>query len=230
MSETTTKFVIGDTETAGLGEHKRIVEIGLMEIDPITCDVIDSINSLIDPQIPIQAGAAAIHGITDEMVANAPTMAEFVQHTLGGGIDGEITLICHNVPFDKPLLLPIGNITRTVCTLFESRQIQGQLTGLQDCKLQTLRTYFGFPENAAHRALDDCDITRQLLKKLLEITGRTLEDLAAATDRTVHTMPFGKHQGVPLMQLPGQYVRWVLENLQLEDNLKRSLEKVLALK
>lgn len=224
------KFVIGDTETAGLGPEKKVVEIGLMEIDPITLDVIDSINSLIDPEIPINPGATAIHGITDEMVKTAPTMAEFVQYTLGGGVPGEITLICHNVPFDKPLLLPIGNITRTLCTLFESRQVQNLMPGLENCKLQTLREYFGIEANAAHRALDDCEITRRVLIELIRLTGRSLEDLAGATDRTVHTMPFGKHIGVPILQLPKQYLQWALANMDLEENLKRSMEKALALK
>lgn len=224
------QYVIGDTETAGLGSSKKVCEIGLLAIDPLTLEVLEEVGSLIDPQIPIEPGAQSIHGISDEMVADAPTMDEFIQLTLGGPIDGEITLICHNVPFDKPLLEPIGNITRSICTLFESRQIQTRLPGLENCKLQTLREYFGIPANAAHRALDDCEITRQLLIRLVDITGRSLEELASATDRTVLIMPFGKHQGTPILQLPRQYLNWALDNMDLESNLKSSMEKALALK
>ncbi len=40
-------------------------------------------------------------------------------------------------------------------------------------------------------------------------------------------MPFGKHRGVPIKDLPKDYVRWALGNLaDLDEYLRRALEAV----
>ncbi|HVI39988.1 MAG TPA: 3'-5' exonuclease [Anaerovoracaceae bacterium] len=64
-------FLILDTETTGLDSTAEIVEI----------TVIDSkgqvlLDTLVKPVKPIPYQATAIHGITNEMVANAPTYDE----------------------------------------------------------------------------------------------------------------------------------------------------------
>lgn len=223
------RFIIGDTETAGLPPHKKACEVGLIEIDPVTLDVRQTWSSLIDPLIPITPGASAIHGITDAMVAREPTMAEFVTRDLGGGLSGQIALICHNVPFDKELLEPIGYVSHTLCTLFESRQVRHLMPGLENCKLQTLREYFGIPANSAHRALDDCYVTLAVLKELVRLTGRTVEDLAKAQVRDVHVMPWGKFVGQSIATLPRWYLKDRLALPDLESNLRRSLENALAM-
>lgn len=221
------RYIIGDTETTGL-KGKKACEVGLIEIDA-GCNVIQTWSSLIDPQKPIEPGAAAIHGITDEMVATEPTMEEFVERDLAGGLTGEIVLICHNVRFDQEMLEPIGCIVDTLCTLEESRQIRHLMPGLENCKLQTLREYFGIERNNAHRALDDCMVTLQVLKKLLELSGRTIEDIAQTRVRDIHQMPWGKFVGQPILSLPRWYIQNRLELEDLEPNLRRSLEKALLM-
>lgn len=221
------KFIVGDTETTGL-KDPRACEVGLMQIDPTTFEVLHEVSSLIDPEKPIEPGAMAIHGITDEMVADKPTMAEFLEHC-GGRIPGALTMIAHNLRFDIPMLEPVGVITRTICSLNEARAIKHLMPGLENCKLQTLREYFGIAANNAHRALADCDITRQVLKKLCDISGRTLDQLADVTVRTVHIMPFGKHVGTPIMSLPRSYLEYML-TLDLDKNLRTSMQKSLDLK
>ena len=37
-------------------------------------------------------------------------------------------------------------------------------------------------------------------------------------------MPFGKHAGVPIADLPHDYLEWILENLKLRGSLLRALE------
>jgi hypothetical protein len=41
--------------------------------------------------------------------------------------------------------------------------------------------------------------------------------------RPLNTMPFGKHKGTPIRDLPSDYIRWVLENLNLRDQLFKAL-------
>ena len=224
------KFVIGDTETCGLPPHHYPCELGLMQIDPVTFDVLWETVSLIDPEYPIGAKASEIHGITDDMVVDSPTLAEFVEHRLHGGITGDITMIAHNFQFDSRALTQCGKVSRTICSLFEARQSLTHLKDLQNHQLQTLAAYFGITAGKAHSALGDCDTTRQVLKKICEITGRTLEQLAQAKDRTVHTMPFGKHKGTLIVMLDKQYMVWLLALPDLEANLRKSLEKAMGLR
>ena len=67
-----------------------------MEIDPETLEIEQTWSSLIDPEIPIEPGAQAIHGISSAMLECEPTIEEFVQVILGGRIEEPCTLIGHN--------------------------------------------------------------------------------------------------------------------------------------
>lgn len=224
------KFVIGDTETCGLPPHHYPCEIGLQHIDPVSFDVIWETSSLIDPEYPIGEIATGIHGITNEMVVDEPTLAEFVLHRLDGGIEGDITMIAHNFQFDARALTEVGTITRSICSLFEARQNVALFPGLANCQLQTLREYFGIKPNKAHSALADCDTTRQVLQRICQASGRTLEQLAATPDRVVHVMPWGMHRGVLIVALPKPYMVWLLDREVLEPNLRKSVEKAMGMK
>lgn len=218
-------WVIADTETTGL--TGPACEVAFREICPDTLEAIDEIQSLIDPECEIEPQAMAIHGITNEMVANEPTMAEFVEHRLGDRYHGrQIVLIAHNAQFDEKRLRDIGDITSSICTLFHARQLVPKPAEVMDHKLTTLRAHFGFPENEAHRAMADVATTHRLLKELMGRTNRTLRDFHATLDTTVHRMPWGKHSSMLLLQMPQSYIEW-LWGVDLEKNLRSSLEKVM---
>ncbi len=46
----------------------------------------------------------------------------------------------------------------------------------------------------------------------------------APSGRPIEVMPFGKHKGSPIADLPHAYLEWVLENLKLRGSLLRALE------
>jgi hypothetical protein len=73
-------FLILDTETTGIGQWDRIVEIALIDDQGMVL-----MNTLVNPEIPIPKEASAIHGITDEMVSAAPTFSE-IQYIVDMGI------------------------------------------------------------------------------------------------------------------------------------------------
>lgn len=86
--------VVLDTETTGLEDDARIVDIAITDRHgkPI-------LDTLIDPQCPIPAEATDIHGITDSMVRGAPTFGQILER-LTEALDGRRCLI-YNAPFDK---------------------------------------------------------------------------------------------------------------------------------
>jgi len=63
--------LILDTETTGLGDDAEVVELAV--IDCVGAVLLDT---LVRPSGPVPAEAAAIHGITDAMLADAPTWSE----------------------------------------------------------------------------------------------------------------------------------------------------------
>jgi len=91
-----------DLETTGLDISKdRIVEIAILKIDP--GGKRDSLRMLINPTIPIDPKATAIHGIRNEDVEDAPTFAQIARN-LAHFIEG-CDLAGYNCNrFDIPML------------------------------------------------------------------------------------------------------------------------------
>lgn len=95
--------IILDTETTGLRieDGHRIIEIGCMEL-------IDRkltgkhFHYYINPQREVEAGAIAVHGITNEFLADKPLFNSIAKELIDF-IDGA-ELIIHNAPFDVGFL------------------------------------------------------------------------------------------------------------------------------
>lgn len=145
-----------DLETTGTRpDIDRIVEIAAF--DPVRNQ---TFQQLVHPCIPIPKDMTAIHGISDEMVKEAPTFAkagaDFIQFC-----SGRVLLIAHNGElFDIPFLrgeckrhglsFPMG--WGLVDSLKWARKFRKDLPRHS---LQYLRELFCIPKNQAHRALDD---------------------------------------------------------------------------
>jgi DNA polymerase-3 subunit epsilon len=63
--------LILDTETTGLGDDAEVVELAVID-----CAGAVLLDTLVRPSGPVPAEAAVIHGITDAMLADAPTWSE----------------------------------------------------------------------------------------------------------------------------------------------------------
>jgi DNA polymerase III epsilon subunit-like protein len=88
------RLVVLDTETTGLDDDARLVEIAVISG---AGEIL--LNSLVDPGVPVPAEAAGIHGITTDMVAGvAPSFAK-VLPALTEAVAGKRCLIW-NASFD----------------------------------------------------------------------------------------------------------------------------------
>lgn len=95
--------IILDTETTGLRveEGHRMIEVGCIEmIDRRVTG--QHFHRYLNPQREIDAGAMAVHGITNEFVKDKPKFAD-IAHELIEFIAGSELLI-HNAPFDLSFL------------------------------------------------------------------------------------------------------------------------------
>lgn len=91
------KPVYLDTETTGLGRWDQIVDLALIDYDGVIL-----IDTLVQPTKPIDPGAEAIHGISNEAVADAPPFSE-VACELSRLTEDRLVLI-YNATFDLRLL------------------------------------------------------------------------------------------------------------------------------
>ncbi|MCK0152614.1 DNA polymerase III subunit epsilon [Alcanivorax sp. S6407] len=95
--------VVLDTETTGLepNDGHRVIEIGCVEVinRKITGN---NLHIYLNPMREIDEGALAVHGITEEFLADKPTFDKVVDEFLAF-VDGA-ELVIHNAPFDVGFL------------------------------------------------------------------------------------------------------------------------------
>jgi DNA polymerase III subunit epsilon len=154
-------WVLLDTETTGLYDAE-IVEIAIIGRAGETL-----LNTLAKPSIPIPPEVTEIHGITDEMVATAPTFPEI--HPRITSVTHDKRILIYNAEFDIKILnycchlhkLPILKLKkRSDCLMEWAAQWGGDWSNYyKDYR------YFPLP-SGNHRALGDCLAALDLLKNM----------------------------------------------------------------
>jgi len=218
-----------DTETTGIkADRDRIVEIAAY--DPVR-DL--RFEKFVNPGCPIPPEVSAIHHITDDMVASAPSFAQ-VGAELIEFCEGEVVLIAHNNDsFDLHFLrneFQRHSLTMPSWKFLDSlKWARRYRPDLPRHTLQFLREIYGIPSNNAHRALDDVIVLYQIFQSLID--DLPIDDVYSLLNRprSIQNMPFGKHQGLPLNKLPGNYIQWLTssgaldktENQELKESFQR---------
>lgn len=95
--------IVLDTETTGLEPEAghRIIEIGCVELEGRRLTG-NSFHCYLQPDREVDAGAIAVHGISNEFLADKPRFAEVVEELLDFCRGAE--LVIHNAPFDVGFL------------------------------------------------------------------------------------------------------------------------------
>lgn len=163
-------FVAFDTETTGLwAQAHRIVEIGAIRFN-LSSDTTEVFSTLVNPQRPMPPEVIAIHGITDEMVADAPT----IDNALPAFIEfcSDSILIAHNAPFDISFVA--CELERTGLKfgdnlILDTVDIYRRLyPGLPAYSLLKLAQQFELAQTQDHRAVADAVLVQQLFQNALE--------------------------------------------------------------
>lgn len=99
------EYVVFDFETTGLSPWAgdEVIEIGAMKIFGNQIDEGNLFHTLINPRRPIPPEATRVNGITNDMVAGAPCLAEVLPKFLD--YIGSAWLVAQNAKFDMSFLM-----------------------------------------------------------------------------------------------------------------------------
>jgi DNA polymerase III epsilon subunit-like protein len=217
------QIVIIDFETTGLGPTARPVEVAWMQVDQHLHEL-GRAHSLVNPQLPIEPEASAVSGITDAMVAEAPTLEDFVRVIQHDPFAlGHTLVIAHNAAFDHPHITPFCESSESLCTLRLARRM---FPVLDNHRLDTLCQHLGLSGPQTHRALQDVEMCAALLTYMVDKVGGGLDGVLALSETALAEMcmPFGKHKNTPIADLPPDYVRWMRAEMRLDGDLKACLD------
>ncbi len=153
-------IVFFDLETTGTNIFRsEIVEIAAIKVLLKGGEYreVGEFHSLVKPRSSIPAGAKAVHGISDDDVSDAPSIADVLPRFLE--FIGDAPLAGHNIDkFDVPILRRYASEVMdgvvpnlTLDTLPISRRMYPD----EPHRLGVLADKFGIDKGTAHRALDD---------------------------------------------------------------------------
>lgn len=159
-------WLILDTETTGL-RGAEIVQIGLLHPDGSV-----AMDSLVRPGISIPAAATAIHGITDSLCGDAPTLFDLLPQM--AQVMHEREIVIYNKGFDQGVLYLqlkalIGyraaddwlNACSWSCAMEQYAAFVGEISWRGDYKWQKL-------PSSEHSAMSDCKATLRLIQQMSE--------------------------------------------------------------
>lgn len=162
-----------DFETSGVTPGRdKPVQVGVARFEGRKC--VAQWESLLYPGMPIHEAATAVHGITDDMVNGAPTLAEVAPQIFRLAQDA---IPCaYNSTFDRAFLH--AEITGTECAAFDSafgwlcplvviREVDRYVGGKGRHKLEVVCKRWNVELTKAHSAAADAVATGELLYTLL---------------------------------------------------------------
>jgi DNA polymerase III subunit epsilon len=215
-----------DLETTGAtATVDRITEIGIVEITP---QGIERYSQLVNPQTRIPDFIQRLTGITQEMVADAPTFDELADD-LYQRLNGKL-FVAHNARFDYGFIknefkrLDIQFRARVLCTVKLSRELYPTEPRHN---LDTLVARHGLVQTGRHRALADADLIFQFWEKLQ--TQFAADELQALISKLTARPALPSHldQDLP-EQLPeshGVYIFYGENNFPLYVGKSNNLRK-----
>ena len=162
-------YVVFDVETTGLSAvYDTIIELAAVKIQ--SGEIIDRFESFANPHHKLSATTINLTGITDDLVENAPEVADVLQRFHAWAEDG--ILVAHNASFDMGFLnvgyKKIG-YEKAANPVIDTLELGRFLyPGLKNHRLNTLAKKFDIELTQHHRAIYDAEATGYLLIKMLK--------------------------------------------------------------
>jgi len=237
-----------DLETTGVNlGSDRIVEIAIIKVLP---DGTKSVKrKLINPEMPIPQTASAVHGITNEMVKDAPTFKQ-VAHELRQMLDGCDLAGYNSNRFDIPLLME-EFLRVQVDFDMKGRRLVDVQNIFHKMEQRTLSAAYKFYCDkileGAHGAEADATATYEVLEAQTEkypVLGHTVDSIIKAIgedqivdfarrfvmENGIEVFNFGKFKGRPVsdvLKSEPQYYDWMMKG-DFPQHTKQKLTEILT--
>lgn len=222
-----------DYETTGTQEDHdaEIIEYGAYDLIENegggSWRIARPVASLIRPRNPIPPEARAVHHISDADVENAPELREMLDEFL----DGSVIFAAHNAAFEEHFT-PAENL-RWICTYKCALVVWPEAPGHSN---QCLRYWLGVDSDDGfvadrsmppHRALPDAYVTAFILSRLL--IEKSVDELLTISKypALLTVMRFGKHKGMKFADAPCDYLEWIRDKSDMNDDTKFTARYVL---
>ena len=242
-------YVLFDTETTGNQEEDRVIQFGAMIVDQK--GKVEAFDELCSSDVEIKIEAMEVHNITPDLLIGKPKAVEtnFYQK-LEELNTNENFLIAHNISFDLGMIKKEGFINQyqLIDTLRCAKHLFPELPyhrlqyiryALELFKVEDAEASKHNITIKAHDAIGDVLVMKLFLTKLVAKCRQIypdynpIEKLAELTKTPVFikTFKFGKHKGKDVEQVAKEdagYLNWMRTNMELDDDLKYTLDKVLG--
>lgn len=172
------RFIILDTETTGVEDDAKIIEVAVREwflSDRGVLSARPPLELLVNPGIKIAPASSAVHHLTDETVRHAPALEEVMPMVLD--YVGDSPLVAYNSDYDRgkfegtPLYDHLWvDAYRMAMHFWHLGQKNRNGFALTSLKQQELRYWLELPpiEGDAHRAGADILLTGLLFQEMVK--------------------------------------------------------------
>jgi len=243
-----TKYVLFDTETTGNQAEDKIIQVGAMVVG--ANGEVEVYDELCSTDIAIKIEAMEVHNITPNLIEGKGLFVDTKFYRDLAKLNNKNNyLIAHNISFDLGMLKKEGfiNSMKLIDTLRCSKHL---FPDSNYHRLQYFRYSLGLYKDEqkeadkhgivikAHDAIGDVIVMKLLLSKLVAKVKEQyphinpmvkLEELTN-TPVFMKSFKFGKYKGDQIEDISRSdagYIKWMLKSLELDEDLKYTLERVL---
>jgi len=224
--------LVVDTETTSLDFREAEViqyasDSALAVLETIAEENYEVSNEFYKPANPISAKISSITTITNRMVIDCVDFKDTLDD-VQNEFNNFKYMIAHNAYYDSRIFKEHDLTTpENICTLRLSRKLFADDPNIEEHTLSYLRYALDLPipdDIPAHLADADVMVTALLLAHLIgvaldqgviDVNSDIGEQLTAYLEAPVITtiMPFGKHKGLKLKEVPISYWHWAVANV-----------------
>jgi DNA polymerase-3 subunit epsilon len=215
--------IVLDTETTGIGEGHRIIEIGCIELVNRKFTG-RTYHQYINPQRLVDPEAMEVHGITDEYLQDKPLFAqvanEFIEFIKGG------QLVIHNAPFDVGFMdREFGMLagfpqTSDICSVLDTLKLARSMHPGQRNSLDALCRRYGIDNS--HRELHGALLDSEILADVyLLMTGGQTDLVLADSDSEKDSSDNDDQQNVEIdLVLAANLPVWTVSDEEKAEHAK----------
>ncbi|HEY7299529.1 MAG TPA: exonuclease domain-containing protein [Xanthobacteraceae bacterium] len=223
---------ICDLETTGESppDHK-VIEVGCVDLEKASGQLLAPKQYLCNPGRPIPPESRGVHHISDDMVKDAESFEKVFAKSIACYPTPE-AFVAHNARFERAWIDPLIGGVPWICSYKVGLRLWPDAPNFKN---QTLRYFLPIeiPERVIgqtfppHRALPDAIVTAYIVREALKHT--TLNDMIAWSEEPplLPKIGFGKHRGEDWNVVPADYLRWIIEKSEMDDDVKWNAQREL---